>query len=80
MCQLRRGKLRLHPSLLRTTLKYVFIQMNAMVFCNTCDQALCNECRRLIHSAKMFAKHDVVPVEKRTQKQKKTCGNLIILS
>eukprot|EP00800_Vazella_pourtalesii_P002790 TRINITY_DN1274_c0_g1_i7.p1 TRINITY_DN1274_c0_g1~~TRINITY_DN1274_c0_g1_i7.p1 ORF type:complete len:423 (+),score=107.65 TRINITY_DN1274_c0_g1_i7:223-1491(+) len=48
-------------------------EMNAMVFCNTCDQALCNECRRLIHSAKMFAKHDVVPVEKRTQKQKKTC-------
>ena len=51
--------------------------MNATVFCNTCDQALCNECRRLIHSAKMFAKHNVVPLEKRTQKEKKTCGNLI---
>ena len=50
--------------------------MNAVVFCNTCDQALCNECRRLIHSAKMFSKHGVVPVEKRAQKQKKFCGNL----
>ena len=53
--------------------------MNAMVFCNTCDQALCNECRRLIHSAKMFSKHEVVPVEKRAQKQKKICGKLNFL-
>lgn len=33
------------------------IQRVATLFCNTCDQPLCTECKASTHAAKMFAKH-----------------------
>ncbi len=32
-------------------------QQTASLFCNTCDQPLCADCKATAHSAKMFAKH-----------------------
>ncbi|KAJ1346535.1 hypothetical protein KIN20_001350 [Parelaphostrongylus tenuis] len=31
-----------------------------MYFCETCQQALCHECRSIVHQARMFATHQVV--------------------
>uniref|UniRef100_A0A158PCM8 B box-type domain-containing protein n=1 Tax=Angiostrongylus cantonensis TaxID=6313 RepID=A0A158PCM8_ANGCA len=31
-----------------------------MYFCETCQQALCHECRNVVHQARMFATHQVV--------------------
>lgn len=38
-----------------------------MHFCETCQQALCNECKVNTHQAKMFAAHRLVLLEERTR-------------
>ncbi|VDM98425.1 unnamed protein product [Thelazia callipaeda] len=38
-----------------------------MHFCETCQQALCNQCRHNTHQAKMFSAHRVVPLEERAR-------------
>lgn len=48
--------------------------MKATIFCNTCSQALCPDCKQITHSAKMFSRHEVVQVNQRTNKNKKKCG------
>lgn len=45
--------------------------IDVMLFCNTCSQPLCQKCRDFTHSAKMFAKHEIVDIlSKRLNKQR----------
>ncbi|XP_032904044.1 RING finger protein 207 isoform X1 [Amblyraja radiata] len=46
---------------------------NAMFYCNTCDQPLCGSCRDDTHRAKMFARHEIVTLAKRTKELHKKC-------
>ncbi|NWX94471.1 RN207 protein, partial [Nothoprocta pentlandii] len=48
-------------------------EQDAMYFCNTCSQALCAPCRDETHRARMFARHDVVALAKRTKDVHKKC-------
>ncbi|XP_030625888.1 RING finger protein 207 [Chanos chanos] len=48
--------------------------VDAMYYCNTCSQPLCRECREITHKAKMFARHDIVSLAKRTKEAHKKCG------
>ncbi|XP_074074709.1 RING finger protein 207 isoform X2 [Macrotis lagotis] len=43
-------------------------------FCNTCGQPLCAHCREETHKAKMFSRHDVVALGKRTKDTHKKCS------
>ncbi|KAK3104714.1 hypothetical protein FSP39_008469 [Pinctada imbricata] len=45
-----------------------------MFFCNTCAQPLCLACRDATHKAKMFARHSVVLLSKRTKGIHKECS------
>ncbi|XP_062449637.1 RING finger protein 207 isoform X2 [Rhea pennata] len=47
--------------------------LDAMYFCNTCSQPLCAPCREETHRARMFARHDVVALAKRTKDVHKKC-------
>lgn len=44
-----------------------------MYFCNTCGQPLCAPCREETHRAKMFARHEIVSLSKRTKDIHKKC-------
>ncbi|XP_072334195.1 RING finger protein 207 isoform X4 [Scyliorhinus torazame] len=46
---------------------------DAMFYCNTCNQPLCSSCRDDTHRAKMFARHEIVTLAKRTKEQHKKC-------
>uniref|UniRef100_A0A8C7FY85 RING finger protein 207 n=1 Tax=Oncorhynchus kisutch TaxID=8019 RepID=A0A8C7FY85_ONCKI len=48
--------------------------VEAMYYCNTCSQPLCGACRESTHKAKMFARHDIVSLAKRTKEVHKKCG------
>ncbi|KAM8796425.1 RING finger protein 207 [Eudromia elegans] len=48
-------------------------EQDTMYFCNTCGQALCAPCRDETHRARMFARHDVVALAKRTKDVHKKC-------
>eukprot|EP00063_Salmo_salar_P026908 XP_014001743.1 PREDICTED: RING finger protein 207-like isoform X3 [Salmo salar] len=45
-----------------------------MYYCNTCSQPLCGACRESTHKAKMFARHDIVSLAKRTKEVHKKCA------
>ncbi|XP_076848142.1 RING finger protein 207 isoform X3 [Brachyhypopomus gauderio] len=45
-----------------------------MYYCNTCNQPLCRDCREVTHKAKMFSRHDIVSLAKRTKEAHKKCG------
>lgn len=45
-----------------------------MYYCNTCNQPLCGNCREATHKAKMFARHEIVSLAKRTKEAHKKCG------
>ncbi|XP_063409969.1 RING finger protein 207-like isoform X2 [Mytilus trossulus] len=49
-------------------------EFEQMFFCNTCDQPLCEACREDTHKAKMFAKHDIVVLSKRTKEIHRECA------
>ncbi|XP_010003601.1 PREDICTED: RING finger protein 207 [Chaetura pelagica] len=42
-------------------------ELDTMYFCNTCGQPLCAPCREETHRAKMFARHEIVSLSKRTK-------------
>lgn len=44
-----------------------------MYFCNTCGQPLCAPCREETHRAKMFTRHEIVSLSKRTKDIHKKC-------
>ncbi|KAJ8320853.1 hypothetical protein KUTeg_002440 [Tegillarca granosa] len=44
-----------------------------MFFCNTCSQPLCSTCRDDTHKAKMFARHEIVVLSKRTKEIHREC-------
>lgn len=44
-----------------------------MCFCNTCSQPLCAPCREETHRAKVFARHEIVSLSKRTKDIHKKC-------
>ncbi|XP_038629635.1 RING finger protein 207 isoform X2 [Scyliorhinus canicula] len=46
---------------------------DAMFYCNTCNQPLCSSCRDDTHRAKMFARHEIVTLAKRTKELHKKC-------
>lgn len=46
-------------------LTYVFQVSSPMYFCETCQQALCVDCKSGTHQARMFASHRIVSVEER---------------
>ncbi|XP_067826315.1 RING finger protein 207 [Heptranchias perlo] len=46
---------------------------DAMFYCNTCNQPLCSSCREDTHRAKMFARHEIVTLAKRTKELHKKC-------
>ncbi|XP_043531915.1 RING finger protein 207 isoform X2 [Chiloscyllium plagiosum] len=46
----------------------------AMFYCNTCNQPLCSTCREDTHRAKMFARHEIVTLAKRTKALHKKCS------
>ncbi|XP_064381431.1 RING finger protein 207 [Dromaius novaehollandiae] len=48
-------------------------ERDAMYFCNTCSQPLCAPCREETHRARMFARHDIVALAKRTKDIHKKC-------
>uniref|UniRef100_A0A674DFE1 RING finger protein 207 n=1 Tax=Salmo trutta TaxID=8032 RepID=A0A674DFE1_SALTR len=48
--------------------------VEAMYYCNTCSQPLCGACRESTHKAKMFARHDIVSLAKRTKEVHKKCA------
>uniref|UniRef100_A0A8C7QB77 RING finger protein 207 n=1 Tax=Oncorhynchus mykiss TaxID=8022 RepID=A0A8C7QB77_ONCMY len=48
--------------------------VEAMHYCNTCSQPLCGACRESTHKAKMFARHDIVSLAKRTKEVHKKCA------
>uniref|UniRef100_T1JLK1 RING finger protein 207 n=1 Tax=Strigamia maritima TaxID=126957 RepID=T1JLK1_STRMM len=45
----------------------------SMFYCNTCEQAVCGNCREDTHKARMFNKHDIIHMSKRTKDVYKTC-------
>ncbi|XP_027299175.3 RING finger protein 207 isoform X2 [Anas platyrhynchos] len=47
--------------------------LDAMCFCNTCSQPLCAPCREETHRAKVFARHEIVSLSKRTKDIHKKC-------
>ncbi|XP_069096103.1 RING finger protein 207 isoform X1 [Pleurodeles waltl] len=47
---------------------------DAMCYCNTCNQALCNKCRDETHKAKMFSCHEIVSLTKRAKDIHKKCS------
>uniref|UniRef100_A0A7M4FY48 RING finger protein 207 n=1 Tax=Crocodylus porosus TaxID=8502 RepID=A0A7M4FY48_CROPO len=49
-------------------------EMDSMYFCNTCNQPLCNKCREETHKAKMFSRHEIVSLTKRTKHIHKKCS------
>ncbi|XP_072888180.1 RING finger protein 207 isoform X2 [Hemitrygon akajei] len=46
---------------------------DSMFYCNTCNQPLCSSCREDTHRAKMFARHEIVTLAKRTKELHKKC-------
>ncbi|XP_069466388.1 RING finger protein 207 isoform X2 [Ambystoma mexicanum] len=46
----------------------------AMYYCNTCNQPLCTKCREETHKAKMFSRHEIVSLTKRTKDIHKKCS------
>lgn len=44
-----------------------------MYFCNTCGQPLCAPCREETHRARMFTRHEIVSLSKRTKDIHKKC-------
>lgn len=51
-----------------------FQDVDAMYYCNTCNQPLCGNCREATHKAKMFSLHEIVSLAKRTKEAHKKCG------
>ncbi|XP_015285303.1 PREDICTED: RING finger protein 207 [Gekko japonicus] len=47
--------------------------LDTMYFCNTCNQPLCAKCREDTHKAKMFSRHEIVSLTKRTKDIHKKC-------
>nr|XP_005996652.1 PREDICTED: RING finger protein 207 isoform X2 [Latimeria chalumnae] len=47
--------------------------MEGMYYCNTCNQPLCSKCREDTHKAKMFTRHEIVSLVKRTKDIHKKC-------
>ncbi|XP_041130509.1 RING finger protein 207-like isoform X2 [Polyodon spathula] len=47
--------------------------VDAMYYCNTCNQPLCGACREDTHKAKMFSRHEIVSLAKRTKEIHKKC-------
>lgn len=45
-----------------------------MFFCNTCSQPLCDICREETHKAKMFARHEIILLSKKTKEVHKRCA------
>ncbi|XP_027026465.1 RING finger protein 207 isoform X1 [Tachysurus fulvidraco] len=48
--------------------------VDAMYYCNTCNQPLCGNCREATHKAKMFSRHEIVSLAKRTKEAHKKCA------
>lgn len=48
--------------------------VDAMYYCNTCCQPLCRDCRETTHKAKMFSRHEIVSLAKRTKEAHKKCA------
>ncbi|XP_027745114.1 RING finger protein 207 isoform X1 [Empidonax traillii] len=48
-------------------------EVDTMYFCNTCGQPLCTPCREETHHARMFARHEIVSLSKRTKDIHKKC-------
>ncbi|NXI55612.1 RN207 protein, partial [Chloroceryle aenea] len=48
-------------------------ELDTMYFCNTCGQPLCAPCREDTHRAKMFTRHEIVSLSKRTKDIHKKC-------
>ncbi|NXJ16048.1 RN207 protein, partial [Odontophorus gujanensis] len=48
--------------------------LDTMCFCNTCSQPLCAPCREETHRAKVFARHEIVSLSKRTKAIHKKCS------
>ncbi|XP_043919513.1 RING finger protein 207 [Protopterus annectens] len=46
---------------------------DVMYYCNTCNQPLCFKCRDETHKAKMFSRHEIVTLAKRTKDIHKKC-------
>uniref|UniRef100_A0A8C4S1T2 RING finger protein 207 n=1 Tax=Erpetoichthys calabaricus TaxID=27687 RepID=A0A8C4S1T2_ERPCA len=60
-----------------TTLQTMRKQSNdvdSMYYCNTCNQPLCGTCREDTHKAKMFSRHEIVSLAKRTKEIHKKCS------
>ncbi|KAM6435578.1 RING finger protein 207 isoform 2-T2 [Liasis olivaceus] len=49
-------------------------ELDAMCFCNTCNQPLCAKCREETHKARMFARHEIVSLSKRAKEVHKKCS------
>ncbi|XP_062821790.1 RING finger protein 207 [Anolis carolinensis] len=47
--------------------------LDGMYYCNTCNQPLCAKCREETHRARMFARHEIVSLAKRTKDIHKKC-------
>ncbi|KAF7236184.1 hypothetical protein EYD10_17071 [Varanus komodoensis] len=47
--------------------------LDAMYFCNTCNQPLCAKCREETHKARMFSRHEIVSLAKRIKDVHKKC-------
>ncbi|XP_051786841.1 RING finger protein 207-like isoform X1 [Erpetoichthys calabaricus] len=48
--------------------------VDSMYYCNTCNQPLCGTCREDTHKAKMFSRHEIVSLAKRTKEIHKKCS------
>ncbi|XP_068014246.1 RING finger protein 207 isoform X3 [Melanerpes formicivorus] len=48
-------------------------ELDTMYFCNTCGQPLCAPCREDTHRARMFSRHEIVSLSKRTKDIHKKC-------
>uniref|UniRef100_A0A8C9MGG2 RING finger protein 207 n=1 Tax=Serinus canaria TaxID=9135 RepID=A0A8C9MGG2_SERCA len=48
-------------------------KLDTMYFCNTCGQPLCAPCREETHRARMFTRHEIVSLSKRTKDIHKKC-------
>ncbi|KAG7472189.1 hypothetical protein MATL_G00106190 [Megalops atlanticus] len=48
--------------------------VDAMYYCNTCSQPLCGDCREVTHKARMFSRHEIVSLAKRTKETHKKCS------
>ncbi|XP_065141990.1 RING finger protein 207 isoform X2 [Paramisgurnus dabryanus] len=55
-------------------LEYKKQDVDAMYYCNTCCQPLCRDCRETTHKAKMFSRHEIVSLAKRTKEVHKKCA------